>query len=80
MLEVAALQDDALRRSGTDDEVVGSVGEGRGRSQGERGLAATGEEEENVKHFYKSACLTAQTRWTLPYLSRLGATLFRGLM
>lgn len=49
MLEVATLQDDALRRSGTDDEVVGSVGEGRGRSQGERGLTATREEEDNVK-------------------------------
>lgn len=45
MLEVATLQDDALRRTGTDDEVVGSVGEGRGRSQGERGLAATGEKK-----------------------------------
>lgn len=49
MLEVATLQDDALRRSGTDDEVVGSVGEGRGRRQGERRLAAAGEEEENVR-------------------------------
>lgn len=53
MLEVAALEDDALRRSGTDDEVVGSVGEGRGRSQGERGLAATGQEEENVSKWLR---------------------------
>lgn len=40
MLEVAALQHDALGSGGTNNKVVGSVGEGCGGGHGEGRLAA----------------------------------------
>lgn len=48
MLKVSPLKNDPLRRRRTDDEIVGSVGDGGGRCYGEGDLAAG--QEVKVKH------------------------------
>lgn len=78
MLEVAALQHDALGGGANDEVVGGSVGQGRGGGHGQGHLAA-GEQGEGDESGRRRACTLQDGRQGAPaYLSRLGTILFSG--